>query len=121
MTGSLLSSKGKFYAVINLKDESGNRKQKAVNLYLDNVPGNKRKAEKALREVLAKYEQDHIIAFPIGTMWVISTLEYDIFTHFSRICRNGKIEKSLTIIVISRLSSGPSAENRTRGLLNPIH
>jgi len=60
MTGSLRSNKGKFYAVLNLKDESGKRKQKTINLHIDDVPGNKRKAEKAMREVLAEYEENHM-------------------------------------------------------------
>ena len=60
MTGSLRSDKGKFYAVINLKDEFGKRKQKSINLQLEDIPGNKRKAEKALREVLSEYEENHI-------------------------------------------------------------
>ena len=56
MTGSLRVDKGKYYAVINLKDEAGKRKQKVVNLQLSDVPGNKRKAQKALRDVLKTYE-----------------------------------------------------------------
>ena len=63
MTGSLRSSRGKFYAIVNLKDEFGNRKQKTVNLHIDDLPGNKRKAEKALREILVGYEQNHICVY----------------------------------------------------------
>ena len=63
MTGSLRTNKGKYYAVLNLKDESGNRKQKTINLHLEAIPGNKRKAEKALREVLAEYEQNQITIY----------------------------------------------------------
>ena len=60
MTGSLRSDKGKFYAILNLKDENGKRKQKTINLHIDDVPGNKRKAEKALRDVLTEYEAKRI-------------------------------------------------------------
>ena len=57
MTGSLRIARGKYYAVINLKDAEGKRKQKTVNLNLAAISGNKRKAEKALRDVIANYEQ----------------------------------------------------------------
>jgi len=63
MTGSLRSDKGKYYAVLNLKDEFGKRKQKTVNLHLDDVPGNKRKAERALREVLHEYEKKRVTVY----------------------------------------------------------
>ena len=63
MTGSLRSNKGKFYAVLNLKDEFGKRKQKTVNLHIDDVPGNKRKGERALREILTEYEENHIVVY----------------------------------------------------------
>ena len=55
MTGSLQIKNGMYTAVLNLKDESGKRKQKRINLHLEAMPGNKRKAEKALRETLADY------------------------------------------------------------------
>ncbi len=54
MTGSLQQKNGKYYAVINLK-ENGKRKQKWIDTLLQ-VKGNKTKAEKFLREQLAKYE-----------------------------------------------------------------
>ena len=60
MTGSLQIDKNRYYAVLNLRDESGKRKQKKINLQLDAIPGNKRRAEKALREALAQYERDNI-------------------------------------------------------------
>ena len=63
MTGSLRSDKGKFYAVLNLKDEFGKRKQKAINLNIDDVPGNKRKAQRALREVVNEHESNHIVVY----------------------------------------------------------
>ena len=56
MTGSLRVDKGKYYALINLKDETGKRKQKVINLHLIDNAGNKRKAQKALRDVLKQYE-----------------------------------------------------------------
>lgn len=47
----------------NLKDEYGKRKQKTVNLNLEAKPGNKRKAEQALREVLTEYEKKQITIY----------------------------------------------------------
>ena len=60
MTGSLQSARGKYYALLNMKDEFGNRKQKRINLHIDAISGNKRKAEQALREVITEYERNHI-------------------------------------------------------------
>lgn len=68
MTGSLRSDKGEFYAVLNLKDEYGRRKQKTINLHIDDVPGNKRKAEKAFRDVLADYESKRITVYKEDTL-----------------------------------------------------
>ena len=58
MTGSLKITYGKYYSVLNLKDESGKRKQKRIPLHLEAVPGNKRKAEQAHRKILAEYEHE---------------------------------------------------------------
>ena len=55
MTGSLSVKCGKYYAVLNLKNEKGKRKQKWVFLDLDEK-GNKRRAEKMLRDLLDQYE-----------------------------------------------------------------
>ena len=60
MTGSLQSRKGKYYSVLNLRGEDGERKQRSINLHIDDIPGNKRKAVKAHREVLAEYERKNI-------------------------------------------------------------
>jgi len=68
MTGSLRSARGKFYAVLNLKDEHGNKKQKTISLNLDDVPGNKRRAEKALRDVLNEYEKNKITVYRKDTL-----------------------------------------------------
>lgn len=54
MTGSLQEKRGKYYAVINLKVE-GKRKQKWVYTGYE-VMGNKKKAQKALRDILREYE-----------------------------------------------------------------
>lgn len=69
MTGSLRSNKGKFYAVLNLRDEYGKRKQKTINLHINDVPGNKRKAEKALRDVLAEYENKRVVVYRKDTLF----------------------------------------------------
>ena len=53
VTGSIQSNKGKYYAVINLKDENGKRKPKWISTGLEVKDGNKRKAEKFLQEQLA--------------------------------------------------------------------
>lgn len=55
MTGSLQTKNGKYYAVINLTDTNGNRKQKWISTRLE-VKGNKRKAEQFLRDKLKEYE-----------------------------------------------------------------
>lgn len=56
MTGSLQEKNGKYYAVINTTDTNGKRKQKWVSTGLD-IKGNKKKAEKFLRETILQYEQ----------------------------------------------------------------
>ena len=60
MTGSLQNRYNRYYVVLNLKDEYGKRKQKVVNTELEFKPGNKRKAEKILRDLLKKYEDTQI-------------------------------------------------------------
>lgn len=63
MTGSLRISRGKYFAVLNLKDENGKRKQKTVNLHIDAAPGSKRRAQKALREVLSAYDASRVTVY----------------------------------------------------------
>lgn len=55
MTGSLQIKNGKYYGVLNFKDQQGKRVQKWISLGLD-VKGNKRKAEIRLNELLAQYQ-----------------------------------------------------------------
>ena len=55
MTGSLQIKSGKYYAVINSKDELGKRHLKWVNTELD-VKNNKRRAEDILVKLLAEYD-----------------------------------------------------------------
>ena len=55
MTGSLQIKNDIYYVVLNLKDENGKRKQKWINTNLP-MRGNKKKAEKILRELLDEYE-----------------------------------------------------------------
>ena len=55
MTGSLQVKNGKFYMIINDR-ENGKRKQKWIATGLD-VRGNKRRAEQLLRETLLEYER----------------------------------------------------------------
>ena len=63
MTGSLRIENGKYYAVLNLKNEIGKRKQKVVPLYLKAVAGSKRKANELLRSLLAEYEKKHPVVY----------------------------------------------------------
>ena len=63
MTGSLKVDRGKYYTILNLKDEAGGRKQKRIPLHIEAVPGNKRKAEKAHRDLLAEYEKKQMKVF----------------------------------------------------------
>ncbi len=55
MTGGVYEKNGKYYAVINLKDENGKRKKKWIPTGLD-VKNNKRKAEMILHEIIREYE-----------------------------------------------------------------
>lgn len=55
MTGSMQVKNGKYYVVINTTDSSGKRKQKWVSTGLE-AKGNKKKAEKMLRDIIQKYE-----------------------------------------------------------------
>ena len=57
ITGSLQTRNGKYYSILNLgKYDDGKRNQKRIPLNLEAVPGNKRKAEKAHRDILNDYE-----------------------------------------------------------------
>ena len=66
MTGSVQVKNGKFYAVLNFKNQEGKRVQKWISLNLS-VKGNKRKAEAALNELLAQYQGLDSIE-PINTL-----------------------------------------------------
>lgn len=57
ITGSVQAKSGVFYAVLNLQDVRGNRKQKWINSGLP-VRGNKKKAEKFLEQQIIKYSQN---------------------------------------------------------------
>lgn len=56
ITGSLQEKSGKWYIVLNLKDERGKRKQKWINTNLT-IRGNKKNAERIMREQIAEYEK----------------------------------------------------------------
>ena len=61
MTGSLQQKNGKYYAVINLTDQSGKRKQKWISTGYE-IKGNKKKAEQFLRDKLKEFElQENLI------------------------------------------------------------
>ncbi|MDF3005855.1 MAG: integrase [Oscillospiraceae bacterium] len=55
MTGSLQIKNDKYFAVLNIYDQNGKRKQKWLTTGLA-VKGNKKKAEQLLREYLREYE-----------------------------------------------------------------
>ena len=54
VTGSIQVKNNVFYAVLNLRDEKGNRKLKWISTGLP-VRGNKRKAEEVLKELRSEY------------------------------------------------------------------
>lgn len=56
ITGSLQIKNGKYYAVINLKDTNGKRKQKWISTEYEVKGNNKRNAEKFLRKCIEEYE-----------------------------------------------------------------
>ncbi|MDD6633914.1 MAG: site-specific integrase [Ruminococcus sp.] len=58
-TGSLSVKYGTYYAIINLKDENGKRKQKWIPTGYT-VKGNKKKAERFLREKIAEWESKNV-------------------------------------------------------------
>ena len=60
ITGRLTEKNGKQYAVINLYDMSGKRKEKWQNLHLDAKRGNKTEANHRLMEVVAQYNSEDI-------------------------------------------------------------
>lgn len=55
VTGSLQVKNGIYYAVLNLKDENGKRKQKWISTGLP-IKGNKRRAEKSLRDKIQEWD-----------------------------------------------------------------
>lgn len=59
MTGSLQIKNNKYYAVLNFKDQEGKRRQKWISLDME-VKNNKRKAEQALKKLVAEYEAKKI-------------------------------------------------------------
>lgn len=63
MTGSLQIKRGKYYAVINMVDSSGKRRQKWVATGYE-VKNNQRKAEAALRAIISDYERAELVYEP---------------------------------------------------------
>lgn len=59
VTGSIQVKDGKYYAVLNLKNEDGKRKQKWINTGYT-IRGNKKKAEKFLNEKIAEWDKKNI-------------------------------------------------------------
>ena len=62
MTGSIQTKNGKYYAVINLTDTNGKRKQKWISTGLE-IKSNKKKAEQFLRDKIKEFElQKNIVS-----------------------------------------------------------
>ena len=57
VTGSIQIKNNKYYAVINLKDEHGYRKQKWIYTEIDVKKGSKKQAERILHQILEEYTQ----------------------------------------------------------------
>ncbi|MBQ1412938.1 MAG: site-specific integrase [Clostridia bacterium] len=57
VTGSIQMKNNKYYAVINLKDEHGYRKQKWIYTEIDVTKGSKKQAERILHQILEEYTQ----------------------------------------------------------------
>ena len=55
MTGTLQVKNGKYYCVLDYRDENGARKRKWINTKLD-VKGNKKKATEILNKIILEYE-----------------------------------------------------------------
>lgn len=66
MTGTLQTKGSKFYAVLNFKNESGQRVQKWINLHLP-VRGNRRRAEEMLHDLIEEYQGIESVA-PMNTL-----------------------------------------------------
>lgn len=73
MTGSLQTKNGKYFAVINAKDEFGKRKPTWISMDLSTAGNNKRKAEKALRDILKNYEDKKVYATNVKYFYVYIT------------------------------------------------
>lgn len=64
VTGSIQEKNGKYYAVINLYDESGKRKQKWIDTKLT-LRGNKKTAKSMLQEILTEYNKSNIPTYDL--------------------------------------------------------
>lgn len=92
MTGSLQEKNGKYYAVINLTDINGKRKQKWISTGLT-IKGNKKKAEQFLREKLKEFElQENLVPSDVLfsdylLYWLsLAKLKIDESTYQSYVC-----------------------------------
>jgi len=111
ITGSLQIKKDFYYAVLNLKDVKGNRKLKWISTKLP-VKGNKRQAEKFLRDKINEYE-NKIVDYASNGLFADYILEW-------LNSRKGKIElntwDSYASVVIS--SASPYFKDRKIKLQN---
>ena len=61
MTGTLQIKRGKYYCVLDYRDEKGARKRKWISTGLEEK-GNKRKATEMLNKIIVEYEQKELQA-----------------------------------------------------------
>lgn len=83
VTGSLQTKKNIYYAVLNLEDENGKRKQKWISTGYNTTGHNKRAAKKVLDDLIDKYEKTpKPMRVPCGDMFYeyaenwVSTAEF---------------------------------------------
>ena len=60
ITGFVTTKRGKYYAVLNLYDEMGQRKQKWFPTNLS-LRGNKRNAERILRDLIEEWQRNTLL------------------------------------------------------------
>ena len=72
ITGFVTTKRGKYYAVLNLYDEMGTRKQKWFPTDLP-IRGNKRNAERILRDLIEEWESRGTRIVCTSLMWRITS------------------------------------------------
>ena len=86
LTGSLQEKRGIYQCVLNLKDENGKKRLKWISTGLP-IKGNKRKAEKILQDLIAKYSS---LDFSNGNI----NVKFSDYAQKWLESKKGKVEKS---------------------------